>query len=228
MKRVITLDGPAGSGKSTIAKLVSEKLNYFQIDSGAFYRTYTYIALEYAKEKSINFPDFINEKSFQIYLENIFLEIKFENKKQIIFFNNKNIESKIRNPQITQSIKFIADNRFIRELVNQQIRKISENYDIIADGRDMGTVVFPNAELKIFITASLEVRAKRRFKEFQEKFTDITIEEVQEQIKKRDFQDENREFGALKASEDAIMVDTSKKNLKVSLEVIEKIINSTF
>ena len=92
----------------------------------------------------------------------------------------------------------------------------------------MGTVVFPNAELKIFITASLEVRAKRRFKEFQEKFTDITIEEVQEQIKKRDFQDENREFGALKASEDAIMVDTSKKNLKVSLEVIEKIINSTF
>ncbi len=228
MKKVITLDGPAGSGKSTVAKLVSEKYNFFQIDSGAFYRTYTYIALEYAKEQSKSFPELIDEVDFQNYIQKVNLEIKFENKKQLIFFNEKDIEDKIRNPQITESIKFIADNRFIRELVNQQIRKIADNYDIIADGRDMGTVVFPNADLKIFITASLEIRAKRRFKEFQEKFSEISLEEVQEQIKKRDFQDENREFGALKAAEDAIIVDTSKKNLKVSLETVEKVINSTF
>ncbi|MDH4261984.1 MAG: (d)CMP kinase [Spirochaetia bacterium] len=223
---VITLDGPAGSGKSTVAKVIAKKLSLNQIDSGAMYRSYTHLCLSFAKEQKMKIKDVIDSKNFKDYLAKQKLVIEFHSGRQIIHLNGKDMEQFIRQPEITENIKFVADARFVREMVNEQIGVLAKDYSIIADGRDMGTVVFPNADFKFFLTASLEVRASRRLEEFKRINPEFTIDQVMREIEKRDHDDENREFGQLKPAQNAIFVDTTNLDLNGVVNVIINIIQN--
>ncbi|MDH5717926.1 MAG: (d)CMP kinase [Spirochaetia bacterium] len=221
---VITMDGHAGSGKSTLAKELAKMYGFYQIDSGALYRTYTYFILKYLNENNEN--EIISEEIFQReeinnLIKNLKINIEFINNLQITMVNNENIEEYIRTPRISENIKAVADNINTRNMVNDTLRNLAGKYPIVADGRDMGTVVFYDADIKFFVTASAEERAKRRFLEFKEKHPHITIDEVVDQIVTRDKDDEKRPVGALKPAKDAIFIDTTGKNIK---QVIENII----
>ena len=220
---VITLDGPAGSGKSTVAKAISESLGRRQIDSGAMYRTITYLAMQY--RESLNAGDstiseVIDDEKFFDYLEKNRPKIEFINNHQRITIHNDDMENHIRKPEITEQIKHIADNVRIRKQVNSWIQDLAANYSVIADGRDMGTVVFPDAKYKFYLEASPEIRAQRRFNEFKSKHPGITIEEVLDQIQKRDAQDLSRKFGGLKPANNAIIVDTTTQEIKAVVQFI--------
>jgi len=223
--QTITIDGPAGSGKSTICKLLAEKLSYHQVDSGAFYRAYTWLASHYSKENSVNFESVLSEELFFSYVNEQPPVFSFENNRQKVYWHDNDLEEEIRKPEITDKIKIIADNKRIRNMVNEKIRSLSKTYNIIADGRDMGTVVFPDAQYKFFLTADLSERASRRYKEFADKSPDISVAEVEEKIQKRDKEDETREFGALKAAVDAIFVDTTGLEINTVLKIMHKSIH---
>lgn len=234
-KNVITLDGPAGSGKSTLAAMIAQKYPFYQIDSGALYRTFTYIAIKIEKSKELQ-NSVLNSETIEKYLKDIIsanIKLSFDmidssGARQTILFNDQIIGDEIREPIINSNIKFIADNIEIRKRVNSIIRNIAEKYPVVADGRDMGSIVFPDADIKFFITASSEIRAKRRYNEMIEKKIEADYDEILSSIQKRDHQDENRTFGALKRPTNAIFIDTTTMNLKVAFEQVEKVITDKF
>lgn len=210
---VIALDGPAGSGKSTIAKIVAKQFNLTYLDTGAMYRM---VAL-YMLENSI---DFSNVSSVEKALNNISLDI-IQDK---FFLNGKDVSLAIRTPEVTKIVSPISAIKAVRiKLVDLQ-REISNNKRVILDGRDIGTVVFPNADLKIFLVASAEERAKRRVKDYASKNIIEDYETVLKDILERDHIDSTRKESPLKKAEDAIEIDTSFMNLDESVEVISKLI----
>ncbi|MES0490164.1 MAG: (d)CMP kinase [Leptospirales bacterium] len=217
---VITLDGPAGSGKSTVAKTISETLHRRQIDSGAMYRTITYLAIQYASSTASKISNIVNDDKFFDYLEKNRPVIEFTDNQQQIRVHKEDMENYIRKPEITEQIKYIADNIKIRKTINSWIQELATNYPVIADGRDMGTVVFPDAKYKFFLEASPEIRAERRFNEFISKNPNITKDEVLKQIQNRDAQDMARKFGGLKAANNAIIIDTSNQEIKAVVQFI--------
>lgn len=218
---VITLDGPAGSGKSTVAKLLAKHFSFHQVDSGAFYRFFTHLALLFQERSKKDIKAIVQSQDFQDYALSQKMDVTYNSKgRQHIFWDGKDTDVFIRTPEIARNIKFIADERYIRELVNRRIQALSNEYSLVADGRDMGTVVFPQADYKFFLTASLEVRAKRRMAEFQKNHPDITFEQVMAEIERRDHEDENREFGRLTPAQNAIFVDTSNLDLNGVVNLI--------
>lgn len=232
---VITLDGPAGSGKSTLATMIAQKYPFHQIDSGALYRTFTFIALEKIKlhnhSECVLSENLINTHIDEILSAKIKLAFK-ENAEsgaqQIVLYNDKELGNEIRENVITSNIKSVADHIQIRKRVNEIIRKVAEKYSVIADGRDMGSVVFPNADIQFFITASPEIRAKRRYDEMIEKKMDANYEGILQSIIDRDRQDMNREFGGLKQPANAIFIDTTTMNLNIAFQQLEKVILGKF
>ena len=218
--KVITLDGPAGSGKSTIARMLADQLNLSQVDSGAFYRTFTHVALKEAQKQGIALEELLSGDDFRHMVENLKLEVVFQNNRQLISWQGENMEQYIRHPAITDAIKAVADCHSIRTKVNEMIRELSQRYSLVADGRDMGTVVFPDTPYKFYLDADLGERARRRFAEFEGKFPGITLSEVEEKIAQRDQDDKGREFGGLKAASDAIIVDTTTRNIKAVVEIL--------
>ncbi len=228
-RAIITMDGPAGAGKSSLAKMMAEKLHLRQLDSGAIYRAYTLITMRYAGlHNDQDLAGLLTQAHFLEFLGKQVLRIEFPANKQVIFYNEDNLEEEIRTAQVTANIKFLAEKAEVRELVNRQIRQIAQNFGIIADGRDMGTAVFPHADLKFFVTASLEVRAQRRLKEFRQKQHNIELAEVMRQIEQRDFEDENREIGPLKMADDAIILDTTFLSLESALEALLQHVRGRF
>lgn len=211
---IITIDGPAGSGKSTIAKLLAKKYNFTYLDTGAMYRM---IAL-YTLENSLNLK---NENDIENILSNTKLDI-IQNK---FFLNGIDVSEKIRTPEVTNVVSEVATIKKIREKLVFLQREISEGKDVILDGRDIGTVVFPKAELKIFLIASPEERAKRRLGEYRRKNLNITYDEVLENIKKRDFIDSTREESPLKKAEDAIEIDSSNISIEGVVSEISRYID---
>ncbi|KAF0091350.1 MAG: cytidylate kinase [Fusobacteria bacterium] len=208
----IAIDGPAGSGKSTIAKLLSKKLNFEYIDTGALYRAITYII----KTENLDAED---EENISNIIKNT--NFRFHNNK--IYVNEICIESEIRKNSISKNVSDVAALPFIRNLVNSVIRKIvdiSEN--IILDGRDIGTVVLPDAELKIFLDATPGIRAKRRYLELLDKNESISLKEIKEEIIQRDYIDSNRDVAPLRKAVDAIVILTDDLNIQ---EVVDKIYN---
>ena len=206
---IIAIDGPAGSGKSTISKLLTKELGFVYLDTGAMYRLFT---LKMLKEK-ISFSDSskINEL-----LEK--LNINIENDR--FYLDEKDVSEEIRKTDIAENVSKTAAIKEVREkMVNLQ-REFSKSKNVILDGRDIGTVVFPEADIKIFLVADAEERAERRFKELQEKEENISLDNIYENILKRDRLDSTRENSPLKKANDAIEVDTTGKNIEEVKNII--------
>jgi len=207
---IIAIDGPAGSGKSTIAKLIAEDLGLVYLDTGAMYRLVTLKALN---EGILG--DFEKIKKM---LDNLNIDIK-ENG---FYLDNVDVSDEIRKPIVSENVSDIAAIREVREKMVDLQRKFSESKNVILDGRDIGTVVFPNANVKIFLVADAKERANRRYKELVKKGENVKIEEIYENILKRDEIDSTRKESPLKKAEDAIEVDTTSKNIE---EVKNEILN---
>ena len=214
----IALDGPSGAGKSTIAKAVAKKLGYIYIDTGALYRS---IAL-FAINKGV---DTKSAEDVVSLLPEIKVELKHIRGAQHIILNGEDVSNKIRTPEVSMCSSEVSAIPTVREFLFNLQRDIANKNNIIMDGRDIGTVVLPKADVKIFLTASAEERAKRRYAELIEKGTEITYEEVLKDINDRDYNDMHREIAPLKQADDAILIDTSVLTLEQSIEKIYLTIN---
>ena len=209
---IIAFDGPAGSGKSTIAKIISEKLGITYLDTGAMYRAVTLYFLE-------NNVDFNDENQVKINLEKI--ELEFINDK--LYLNNKDVSVQIREKNVNDNVSFVSAIRIVREKMVDLQRKMSGKKSVVLDGRDIGTVVFPNADYKFYITASVDVRARRRYEEeLQKGISNLSFDEVKKSMENRDYIDSNREVTPLRKADDAIEIDTSDMSIE---EVLEKILS---
>jgi cytidylate kinase len=208
---IIAIDGPAGAGKSTIAKKLSKELGYVYLDTGAIYRT---ITLDLCN-RNIDIDD---KNILSASLANINMRYTMDH----IYLNGKIVDDDIRTESISQKTSHYSSKAEIRVFAVEMQRKISLNEDIVLEGRDIGTVVFPKAEYKFYLTASEEVRGKRRYKDILEKGTDTSLEEIINGIKKRDYNDKNREISPLAKADDAIEIDTTSMTID---EVVERMIN---
>jgi cytidylate kinase len=215
MSFIVAIDGPAGTGKGTITSLISKEMGLVNIDTGATYRC---VAL-YTIENNIK----LEEKDKIIdSLKNIQIDMINENGNQKVFLNGEDVTSKIRNKEVSLIVSQISSIKEVRYKMVDVQRKLAEGKDVIMEGRDITTVVFPNANVKIYMDADEEERAKRRFNELQEKGIEMPYEEVLKNIQIRDKNDKEKEIGALKIAEDAIYLDTT--NLSID-EVKNKVIN---
>ncbi|MEE1186312.1 MAG: (d)CMP kinase [Acutalibacteraceae bacterium] len=213
----IAIDGPAGAGKSTIAKGVAKKIGYIYVDTGAIYRTLAY----YMISNGISAEE--TEKIVDN-LGNAKVEIKYIDGVQCVFLNGEDVSGKIRTPQISMAASTVSAIPEVRAHLLSIQRDLAEKNNVIMDGRDIGTVVLPNATVKIFLTACVECRAERRYKEMVEKGMDANLEEVIEDIKVRDYNDSHRDVAPLKPAEDSTVIDTSWQTLEQSVAQIENFI----
>ena len=213
----IAIDGPAGAGKSSTAKLVAKKLGYIYVDTGALYRT---VGL-YSIRKGI---DTKNAEKVIATLPDVKVELKFVDGAQHVFLNGEDVSEDIRTPEASMGASNVSAIPKVREFLFDLQRKIAAENDCIMDGRDIGTVVLPNADVKIFLTTSVEERANRRYKEMLEKGEDADYNDILEDIKKRDYQDSHREIAPLKQADDAIYVDNGGYNLEDGAEDLLRII----
>ncbi|GAA0743094.1 (d)CMP kinase [Clostridium oceanicum] len=211
----VAIDGPAGAGKSTIAKIIAEKLNLMYINTGSMYRAVTLKALK----NNISEDDIEGLKKMILSLD-----IKFEGDN--ILVNGEDISEEIRMPIINQNVSKFASVKEVRRLLVSIQQNIASKYKVIMDGRDIGTVVLKNAPYKFFVTASAKVRAQRRYDELNKKGINISYDDVLSEINKRDYIDENREVNPLRKSEDAILVDTSNLNIDEVVDTICSYIKS--
>ncbi|MDH5656123.1 MAG: (d)CMP kinase [Spirochaetia bacterium] len=216
--RIISIDGPAGSGKSTIAKQLAQKLGFIHADSGAIYRTLTRALMDQLGpgQDPEDFGKRIGNLS-ESDIQNLKIEIGIENGIQVNRINGNDAGESIRTPEVTSRIKFIADTMLCREEVNRLLRQFSLKTDLVADGRDIGSVVFPETPYKFFLEASIEIRAERRKKDFIKQGNEIPLAEIIKDIQKRDEEDRNRPVGALICPKDAILIDTSTMSTEVVL-----------
>lgn len=213
----IALDGPAGAGKSTIAKAVAKKLSFIYVDTGALYRAIGFYAI---KNKISSENEIISS------LKKIKVDLKFENNLQKVFLCDEDISEEIRTPEVSMMASKISAIPAVREFLFDLQQDLAKKNNVIRDGRDIGTVILPEANVKIFLTASSEKRAERRYKELIEKGLQVDYDDILKDIIKRDYDDSNRKIAPLKAAADAIFVDTSAYNLEESINLILTIINN--
>lgn len=212
----VAIDGPAGAGKSTIAKAAAKQLNYIYVDTGALYRTIAYNAVK---------KNVIDDTNAVIALLNdTKVELKYIDGVQAVFLNGEDVSSYIRTPEISMGASKVSAIPEVRAFLLSLQQEIAKENDVIMDGRDIATVVLPNADVKIFLFASPECRAERRYKELVEKGESVKYEDVLADVNQRDYQDSHREIAPLKPSEDSIMLDTSKLNLDESIQLVIKTI----
>ena len=207
----IAVDGPSGAGKSTIAKAIAEKLSIDYIDTGAMYRAVGYKLLQ----KGISLDDLQAVAS-------VLAETEIDFRGGSIFLDGENVNDKIRTEEISRQASDCSALGIVRAKLTEQQQKMGEKKSIVMDGRDIGTVVFPDAEFKFFITASAEERARRRYKELAEKGEEVTYEKVLSDIRQRDYNDTTREINPLKKAEDAVEIDTTKMSIEEVIECICK------
>lgn len=202
---IIALDGPSGSGKSTIANILAKKLKISYLNTGSMYRALTLFFLE---------NGITNEDKIELdFLQNIKIDINEDR----VFLNGKDVSEEIRNKIVTENVSWVSSIPLVRKYLVDMQRKISENKSIILDGRDIGTVVFPNAKYKFFLVASSEIRAKRRYEQNE---IDKSLEEIQKDIEKRDYIDSHREISPLKKASDAIEIDSSNLTIDETINEI--------
>lgn len=216
MSFIVAIDGPAGSGKGTVTKQVAQEMGLTNIDTGATYRC---VALAVIENNVL-----LEEKSKIIELaKNIKIDMDTQ---QNIFLNGRNVTKQIRSKEVSAIVSQISSIKDVRLLMVDLQRKLAEGKDVIMEGRDITTYVFPNADVKIYLDASIEERAKRRYKEMQERQIEATYEEILENIKMRDENDKNKEIGSLKIAPDAIVIDTTELSIEKVTEKVKEIIKS--
>jgi len=208
---IVAIDGPAGSGKSTIAKLLAKKYDLTYIDTGAMYRMITLYLLE-------NNIDISDLKEVERVLNTVNLDMQGDK----FYLDNVDVSTKIREKRINDNVSKVASIKIVRSNLVDLQRKISNNKDVILDGRDVGTVIFPNAQVKIFLIASPEERARRRYNEFLEKKTEITYDEVLKSIKERDHIDSTRDESPFVKADDAIELDSTNLTIEDVINFISK------
>ena len=211
----VAIDGPAASGKSTISKLIAQETNFLYLDTGAMYRATTLAFLR-------NNIAVVDNEAIKDLLENLVISFKNSDDGQLVFLNGDDVTREIRNLEVTRNVSAVSAIKAVRKKLVEMQRKIANNHSIIMDGRDIGTVVLPNAELKIYLVASVQARALRRFKENQEKGIDLSLEKLEEEIAHRDFLDSTRKESPLKKADDAIEIDTTSLSIQ---EVVSEITN---
>src|SRR5687768_5600473 len=213
-KIIITIDGWSSCGKSTLAKQLAKKLGYVYVDSEAMYRAITLYFLR-------NHIDWTDKKEVHAALKEIHLDFHFNEKNEAseIYLNDENVEYVIRDLVIAEKVSDVAAIKEVRSFAVAQQQKMGEKKGIVMDGRDIGTVVFPKAELKIFMTADNAIRVERRFRELYEKNPNVTIEEIKDNLEMRDYIDSNREVSPLRQAKDARILDNSKLTMKQQLDI---------
>lgn len=215
----IAIDGPAGAGKSTVAKKLAEDYGYIYVDTGAMYRA---MAL-YFLRKHIDSSD---EKTIERACEEVSISLEYANGVQQVYLNGENVSSELR----TESVGNMASNTSVyapvrRKLVELQ-RELARRRDVVMDGRDIGTAVLPDANLKVYLTASSLVRAKRRYKELVERGEECSLEEIEKDIIDRDYRDMHRELSPLKQADDAILLDSSEMNFEEVMKKMEELVEN--
>lgn len=213
----VAIDGPAGAGKSTIARAAAKKLGFIYVDTGALYRAVGVYSLR-------NGLDTENPETVEGTLPYIQVELQFQDGVQHVLLNGEDVSEEIRTPQASMAASAVSAVPAVRQFLFDLQREIAAKNDCIMDGRDIGTVVLPQAEVKIFLTASPETRAMRRFKELQEKGAPDTYEAVLADLKQRDYNDSHRAVAPLKPAEDSVLVDTSALTLPQSVEKVIEVI----
>ena len=207
MKRLIAIDGPAGAGKSTVARLLAKKLSYLYIDTGAMYRAITYFLIK----QGINYED---PKALNQALNKMDLHFQVIDGISVIFLNGKRCDEEIRQTDVNQHVSPVAKIVAVRHFLKKKQRDLAQSTFSVTEGRDIGTVVLPDADLKIFLMARPEIRAQRRWKELKEKGIDISYEKVLENVIQRDTIDSTRSESPLRPADDAMMVDTSDMSIE--------------
>ena len=215
---IIAIDGPAGSGKSTTSKLVARKLGISHLDTGSMYRAVTV----YFIENKYSFDNI----DIDSVMESIDIEISDSIMDEAVFLNGNNITGKLRSQEVSRLVSDISSIPKVRFKMVEIQRRISENKSMVIDGRDIGTVVFPDAEFKFFITATIESRAKRRFDELKLDNSSIDLDEIEKELKKRDHFDSTRINSPLKKAKDAITIDTTHLSIDGQVNMILEIINN--
>ena len=211
----IALDGPSGSGKSTVAKQLSAKLKILYLDTGAMYRA---VAL---KALSLNVDTFDNE-GVSAFLPSLDLEIKYENGTQRTYLDGIDVSEKIREPQVSMAASNISSLKCVRLKMVEMQREIASKTSCVLDGRDIGSYVLPNAKYKFYITASVEIRADRRFKELTLRGHKVDFDKLKQEIEQRDYNDKHRDFAPLTQAKDAILIDTTYMNIE---QVVNKVLS---
>ena len=211
----VAIDGPAGAGKSTLARRLAADFGYIYVDTGAMFRTIGLYALRAGKEPKDN-------EAVDALLPNITLEFAFIEGEQHIYLNGEDVSTAIRTEEVGMAASAVGANPAVRAFLLEMQRDMAKTQNILMDGRDIGTVVLPNATVKIFLTASPEARATRRWKEYQQKGIDTPYEDVLADVKQRDYQDTHRAAAPLKQADDAVLLDTSELNFEQSFEAMKK------
>lgn len=207
----VAIDGPAGAGKSTLARAAAKELGFIYVDTGALYRSVAYYAIK-------NNTDPHDSENVVPLLKNIRPELKYIGGEQHVFLNGEDVSEFIRTPEVSMGASAVSAIPAVREFLFDLQKNISAENNIIMDGRDIGTVVLPDADVKIYLTASAEVRADRRYKELAEKGMSPVYDEVLEDIKQRDYNDMHRDIAPLKQADDAVLLDTSSDSPERALE----------
>lgn len=211
-KLIIAIDGPAGSGKSTTAKLLAEKLGYLYIDTGAMYRAVTLYAI---RNGIIG-----NEKKITELAEKLNIELKFENGKTQVFVDGNDVSEEIRSLEVNQNVSPVSKIEGVRKVLVQKQKEMGRNGGVVMEGRDITTVVFPNADVKVFLTATIDERARRRALEFAQKGQQVDLDKVKQNISERDKIDSSRKVSPLTKSDDAIEIDTSNLSIEQQVSLI--------
>ena len=214
----VAIDGPAGAGKSTIARRLAENLGFRYVDTGAIYRTVAYFMdLWGVSPKDVY--------GVNRYIDELTVGITYDDAgKQHMLMNGMDVTEDIRTQEISQKASLISAHAVVRDVLLDMQREMAEQYDVVMDGRDIGSVVLPKATVKIFLTASPEVRARRRYNELVEKGQKANYEQVLKEVQQRDYQDTHREIAPLKMCRDSVKVDTSEMSLEASIAAIQKIV----
>jgi cytidylate kinase len=210
----IAIDGPAGAGKSTIAKLIAKKMKFLYIDSGAMYRAATLFLIEKDLLKA-------NEKKINSAIKNIKIDFKEKGGKQLVFLNNKDVSKEIRSGLINKNVSHVSSLKCVRELLVRRQKDFGLKNSIIMDGRDIGTTVFKDADLKIYLTATSEERARRRKKDLEKLNEKVSVSNLVKDIQRRDNIDSSRKISPLSKASDAILIDSSNLNINEVIESIE-------
>lgn len=213
----IAIDGPAGAGKSTLAKALAKELSFLYVDTGALYRAVGYAMTQ----RGVELQD---SEAVAAQLDGLRVSLRYVNGVQRVFVGGEDVSEKIRTPEISMAASVVSAQPAVRQFLFQLQRDIAAQNDVIMDGRDIGTVVLPQAELKIFLTASAEERARRRYRELEEKGETVTYDEVLSDMMKRDYADTHREIAPLRQAEGAVPVDTSGQTLEESVAVMRRLV----